>query len=95
MRSDFCTALLRTCPCLTIYGNVYVGEKVNLSTVIAVINVFSDRIVMGSHSAFDIQTDSSTGSNSDMGVDFRDDLMLRDQKHYEPHYSIIRIDVPD
>lgn len=67
MRSDFCTALLRTCPCLTIYGNVYVGEK----------------------------TDSSTGSNSDMGVDFRDDLMLRDQKHYEPHYSIIRIDVPD
>ena len=30
MRSDFCTALLRTCPCLTIYGNVYVGDKVKI-----------------------------------------------------------------
>lgn len=27
MRSDFCTALLRTCSCLTLYGNIYVGEK--------------------------------------------------------------------
>merc|ERR1712227_81369 len=67
MRSDFCTALLRTCPCLTIYGNVYVGDK----------------------------SDSSTGSDSELALDYRDDLMLRDQKHHDPHYSIIRIDVPD
>lgn len=27
MRTDFCSALLKCIPCLTIYGNIYIGEK--------------------------------------------------------------------
>lgn len=27
MKSDFCSALLKCIPCLTIYGNIYIGEK--------------------------------------------------------------------
>ena len=31
MRTDFCSALLKCLPCLTIYGNIYIGEKVRIS----------------------------------------------------------------
>lgn len=27
MKTDFCSALLKCIPCLTIYGNIYIGEK--------------------------------------------------------------------
>ena len=30
MRTDFCSALLKCLPCLTIYGNIYIGEKVRI-----------------------------------------------------------------
>ena len=29
MKTDFCSALLKCIPCLTIYGNIYIGEKVS------------------------------------------------------------------
>jgi len=32
MRTDFCSALLKCLPCLTIYGNIYIGEKVSDSS---------------------------------------------------------------
>lgn len=79
MRSDFCTALLRTCSCLTLYGNIYVGEKDDSSS-----GQFKTRL-------FNINIYLVSSSENDP----REELFLRDPRGFDVNYSIIKINVPD
>lgn len=80
MRSDFCTALLRTCSCLTLYGNIYVGEKDDSST-----SGSYNEETTGSKLILDASSDH----------DPREELFLRDPRTFDVNYSIIKINVPD
>ena len=86
MRTDFCSALLKCLPCLTIYGNIYIGEKVR--STLPVYHWLHFRL---------LQVSDSSGSSGDAsGSDFalehsNHDLVLQS---YE-RYSIIRMDIPD
>jgi hypothetical protein len=81
MRSDFCTALLRTCSCLTLYGNIYVGEKDDSSSNSGKLKTRPLLLKI-------YQVASSEN-------DPREELFVRDARGFDVNYSIIKINVPD